>query len=72
MENIFIDYRDDCWKGIKDVKKRLKLARAGQTFNFICKENQISRILRVIVYNDGMITNRMDNKDGIFITVRKS
>ena len=48
------------------------MARAGQTFSFICKEDQTSRILRVIVYNDGMITSRMDNEDGVFITVRKT
>ena len=72
MEDDFIDYRGDCWIGIKDLRNRLKMARSGQTFSFICEEDQISRILRVIVYNDGAITNRMTKEDGVFITVRKT
>ena len=48
------------------------MARAGHTFSFTCKDDQVSRILRVIAYNDGMITNRTDNEDGIPITVHKT
>jgi hypothetical protein len=48
------------------------MARAGQTFSFTCKDDQVSRILRVIAYNDGMVTNRADNEDDIFITVHKT
>ena len=48
------------------------MARAGQTISFICNENQLSRILRVIVYNDGAITEKTSNPDGVFMTVCKT
>ncbi len=48
------------------------MATAGQTFSFVCEENQVSRILRVIVYNDGVITDEVSNQDGVFITVSKT
>ena len=48
------------------------MARAGQTISFICNEDQVSRILRVIVYNDGEITEKVSNPDGVFMTVCKT
>jgi hypothetical protein len=48
------------------------MAKAGQTFSFVCGENQVSRILRVIVYNDGIIIEQINKNTGIFITVRKT
>jgi hypothetical protein len=48
------------------------MAKAGQTFSFVCEENQVSRILRVIVYNDGIIIEQINKNTGIFITVRKT
>ncbi len=48
------------------------MAKAGQTFSFVCEENQVSRILRVIVYNDGVIIEQINKNTGIFITVRKT
>jgi len=32
----------------------------------------VSRILRVIVYNDGVITDEVSNPDDVFITVNKT
>ena len=72
MKDKLIDYRGDCWKGVKDVRRRLKIAKAGQTISFVCEKNQVSRILRVIVYNDGIITDEVSNPDGVFITVSKT
>ena len=72
MKNYSIDYRDDCCKGVKDVRRRLKMARAGQIFSFVCDENQVSRILRVIVDNDGLISDKTSKPDGVFMTVRKT
>ena len=54
------------------MRRRLKMAKAGQTFSFVCEENQVSRILRVIVYNDGVITDEVSNPDDVFITVNKT
>jgi hypothetical protein len=48
------------------------MAKASQTISFVCEENQVNRILRVIVYNDGVITDEISNPDGVFITVRKT
>jgi hypothetical protein len=42
------------------------MAKAGQTFSFVCEENQVSRILRVIVYNDGVITDEVSNSDLVY------
>ena len=48
------------------------MVRAGQTISFICNEDQVSRILRVIVYNDGVTTKKVSNPDGVFMTVCKT
>ena len=48
------------------------MAKVGQTISFICEENQVSRILRVITYNDGVITDRVAKEDGVFMTVCKT
>ena len=48
------------------------MARAGQIFSFVCDENQVSRILRVIVDNDGLISDKTSKPEGVFMTVRKT
>jgi len=48
------------------------MATAGQIFSFVCNEDQVSRILRVIVDNDGLISDRKSKPDGVFMTVRKT
>ena len=72
MENKITNYRGDCWKGIKDVRLRLKMAGAGQTISFICEKDQVDRILRVIIYNDGEVMDKISKPDGVSMTVRKT
>jgi hypothetical protein len=48
------------------------MARVGQTFSFVCAKEQVSRILRVIVYCNGVIAEQVPEETGIFITVRKA
>ena len=66
-----IDYRGDTLKATRDIRTRLKTARAGRTFAIVCSEDQVIRLLREITYNDGMIVNRASSDEGVFITVRK-
>ena len=48
------------------------MAKAGQTISFMCNEDQVSRILRVIVYNDGAVTETVSSPDGVFMTACKT
>ena len=72
MKDNFIDYRGNTSGAPRDVRTRLKNARAGHTFNFICNEDQIFRLLREITYHDGMIVNKDTTDEGVLLTIRKT
>ena len=48
------------------------MARTGQTFSFMCEEEQVNRILRVVVYCDGVIAEQTTEETGVFMSVRKA
>jgi hypothetical protein len=48
------------------------MARTGHTFSFTCDEDQVNRILRMIAYSDGVITDKVLKPDGVLITVCKT
>jgi hypothetical protein len=68
----FIDYRSNDLGAARDIRNRLRTARSGQTFKFVCTEDQVVKLLREITFQDGMIISRSTNAAGVFITVRKT
>jgi hypothetical protein len=72
MKDSFIDYRDNTLGATRDIRARLKMAKAGQTVSFVCNEEQVVRLLREITFQDSTIISRTTSEEGVFITVRKT
>ena len=72
MEEYFFDYRDDTLEATRDIRTRLKVAKSGQSINFVCKEDQIFKFLREITFNNAVITSQETTEEGVFIILQKS
>jgi hypothetical protein len=72
MKNKVIDYRVNILAATRDIRARLKMARSGQTISFVCKEEQVVKLLREITFQDGTIISRTTSDEGVHITVRKT
>ena len=72
MEDSFIDYRGNTLGAARDIRKRLKMAKAGHTINVVCTEDQTIRILREITFHDGIVISEETTEDGVFIAIRKT
>jgi hypothetical protein len=72
MKDKVIDYRANILAATRDIRARLRMARSGQTISFVCKEEQVVRLLREITFQDGTIISRATSDEGIHITVRKT
>ncbi|MBW2471412.1 MAG: hypothetical protein JRE18_04980 [Deltaproteobacteria bacterium] len=72
MTDKFIDYRNDTLGGTRDIRVRLKMASSGKTISFVCREDQVVKLLREITFQDGTIISRTSTEEGVFITVRKT
>lgn len=71
-EDYSIDYRNDTLGAVRDIRKRLKMARAGHVISFVCNDAQIIRLLREITYSEGVIIHQETTADGVYITIRKT
>ena len=68
-----LDYRNDCWKGYKDVRLRLKQMAAGKQFSFVVSAKTAERMDRVVMINDGkVVTKQRHDKGDVVYTVEKS
>ena len=72
MKDTVIDYRADTLAATRDIRARLKMAGSGQTISFVCKDEQVVRLLREVTFQDGTIISRTVNDEGVLITVRKT
>lgn len=72
MKNKVIDYRVNTLAATRDIRALLKMARSGQTISFVCREEQVVRLLREITFQGGTIISRTASDEGAYITVRKT
>lgn len=72
MKDKVIDYRGNTLAATRDIRTRLRMARSGQTISFVCREEQVVRLLREITFQDGTIISRTTSDEGAYITVRKT
>lgn len=50
---------------------RLRILRPGETFNALCNPDQVEKLRRVAVHNEGELWVNDTAAEGVTITVRK-
>jgi len=72
MKDKVIDYRVNTLAATRDIRARLRMAKSGQAISFVCREEQVVRLLREITFLGGTIISETTSDEGAYITVRKT
>lgn len=71
MKERLIDYRANSLGAARDIRKRLQMAKPGDTINIICNEKQVIKLLREITDYNGIIVDRNKTDKDVYIVIRK-